>query len=399
MAGYLIRRILQILLVVFLSAVASYTLLSFAPGGPLTGLRQQQQTSTFRITEADIARISAYYELDLDLVWRFTRWFIGQPRGAITIGPYQFFANYTIGCRVPITENRLDERGNYILVQTGCKEPVYLKDLEGRRTSNGVLMGDFGNSWQITRDRPVIDLLLTRLPYTVQLAGIALILSLLIAIPLGIYQAIKQYSRFDYVFTTIAFIGSSMPTFFFGILLILFFSVLPSIAKTAYLPPGSAESVRDYTIPGFTTVVAGSTLDHILHLILPVLTLTFVSVSGYSRFIRASMLEVLRQDYVRTARAKGLRERFVIIKHALRNALIPFVTIIVFEIPGLFSGAIITETIFSWPGMGRLYFSALGEKDYPVAMAIFFILAVLTLIATLIRDIAYTLIDPRIRFS
>jgi len=190
-----------------------------------------------------------------------------------------------------------------------------------------------------------------------------------------------------------------MPTFFFGILMILFFSILPYAAGSFYLPPGSAEAVRDYTIPGLGEVVAGSGLDKFLHFVLPVLTLTIVSIAGWSRYVRSSMLEVLRQDYVRTARAKGLFERVVIVKHALRNALIPFVTIVVFEIPALFSGAIITETIFSWPGMGRLYFSALNEKDYPVAMAIFFITAVLVVFATLIRDIAYTLVDPRIRFK
>lgn len=399
MAGYLVRRILQMVLVLLLSAVASYTLLNFAPGGPLAGLRQTQQSSKFRITEEDIARIRTYFELDLDVFWRFTRWFVGQPRGAITIGNYQFFANYTVGCRVPIEESQQDERGNYIMVTTGCKEPVFLKDLSKRKTSNGALFGDFGNSWQITRDRPVSDLILTRLPYTIQLAGLSFLLAICISIPLGIYQAVKQYSRFDYVFTTFAFLGSSMPTFFFGILMILFFSVLPSIAGGPAMPPGSAESVRDWTIQGVATISAGSAQDHFLHLVLPVLTLTIVSVAGYSRYIRGSMLEVLRQDYVRTARAKGLMERFVILKHALRNALIPFVTIVVFEIPALFGGAIITESIFSWPGMGRLYYSALGEKDYPVAMAIFFILAILTLIATLVRDIAYTLVDPRIRFS
>jgi peptide/nickel transport system permease protein len=399
MAGYLFRRILQMILVIFLSAVASYTLLSLAPGGPLSGLRQQQQTSRFRITEEDIARIRATFEMDLFLPVRFSRWFIGLPTGPLTIGNYEFFANYTVGCRKPIEETRLDAKGNFITVETGCKELVYLKDLKDRKTSRGVLFGDFGESWQITRGLPVSDLLLTRLPYTIQLAGLSFLLSLIIAIPLGIYSAVKQYSRFDYVFTLLAFIGSSMPTFFFGILMILFFSVLPNIAGSTAMPAGSAEAVRDYTIQGVGDVTAGSLVDKLLHLVLPVLTLTIVSVSGYSRFIRASMLEVLRQDYVRTARAKGLMERFVIVKHALRNALIPFVTIVVFEIPALFGGAIITESIFSWPGMGRLYISALGNNDYPVAMAFFFILAVLTLIATLLRDIAYTIVDPRIRFS
>lgn len=134
-----------------------------------------------------------------------------------------------------------------------------------------------------------------------------------------------------------------------------------------------------------------------MHLILPVAVLTILNIAGWSRFIRASMLDVLRQDYVRTARAKGLSQNVVIMKHALRNALIPFITIVVFTIPGLFAGALITETIFSWPGMGRLYILALGDYDYPVAMAIFFIIAVLTVIATLLRDIIYTIVDPRIR--
>jgi peptide/nickel transport system permease protein len=190
-----------------------------------------------------------------------------------------------------------------------------------------------------------------------------------------------------------------MPTFFFGILLIMLFSILPNQAGTMYLPPGSAEAVRDYVVPGLGTITAGSFADTFLHLVLPVATLTIISISSYSRYVRSSMLEVLRQDYVRTARAKGLVERFVIIKHALRNALIPFVTIVVFEIPALFGGAIITETIFSWPGMGRLYFDALGQSDYPVAMSVLFITAVLTVMATLLRDIAYTIVDPRIRFS
>ncbi len=394
MSGYLIRRVFQMIVVILLSAVATYTLLNYAPGGPLSGLRQQQQSSRFRITEEDIARIRAYYELDLDVTWRFTRWLIGEPRGRVIIGNLEFFSNYAIGCRKPI-----EETVNGILQQTGCSEPVYLGDLEGRNVSRGVLFFDFGNSWRLNRDRPVTDLIKTRLPYTVQLAGYSFLLALFIGLPLGIYSAIKQYSRFDYFFTSMAFLGSSMPTFFFGILMILFFSILPYAAGSFYLPPGSAEAVRDYTIPGLGEVVAGSGLDKFLHFVLPVLTLTIVSIAGWSRYVRSSMLEVLRQDYVRTARAKGLFERVVIMKHALRNALIPFVTIVVFEIPALFGGAIITETIFSWPGMGRLYFSALNEKDYPVAMAIFFITAVLVVFATLIRDIAYTLVDPRIRFK
>ena len=152
-------------------------------------------------------------------------------------------------------------------------------------------------------------------------------------------------------------------------------------------------------MPWFGTITAESTLDRALHLILPVAVLTIISVAGWSRYVRSSMLEVLRQDYVRTARSKGLTERVVINRHALRNALIPFATLVVFTIPALFAGAIITETIFSWPGMGRLYWLALGEYDYPVAMAFLLISAVLTVIATLIRDVVYTFLDPRIRYT
>ncbi|MDQ3005846.1 MAG: ABC transporter permease, partial [Chloroflexota bacterium] len=181
--------------------------------------------------------------------------------------------------------------------------------------------------------------------------------------------------------------------------MILLFSILPKDAGWPYVPPGLSESVRGYSIPLIGEVDAGSAKDRLLHLILPVTVLTLVNISFWSRYIRSSMLEVLRQDYVRTARAKGLNEKVVIMKHALRNALIPFVTIVVFTLPGLFSGAIITESIFAWPGMGRLYLLALGDYDYPVAMAIFFILAVLTVIATLLRDVLYTVVDPRIRLS
>jgi len=399
MTGYLIRRVFQMAIVVLISAVVSYALLNLAPGGPMAGLGQATQNSRFRITEDDIARIRAYFELDLSLPVRFSRWLIGEPRGPITIGGHEYFANLIVGCRIPIQTQVLNKNGKYDTKTTGCKQYVTLKDLVGRRTSNGILLGDFGRSWTILRDRPVSELLASRIPNTLKLLGTELIISLIIGIPLGIYSAVKQYSKFDYFFTSLAFMGSAMPTFFFGILMILFFSVLPKLAGLPYLPPGSSEAVRDYVIPLIGTIKAGSLADQLLHMILPVLVLVFVSVSSYSRYIRASMLDVLRQDYVRTARAKGLTERVVILKHALRNALIPFITIIVFSLPGLFGGALITETVFSWPGMGRLYVQALGNYDYPVNMAILFITAVLTVIATLIRDILYTVVDPRIRFS
>lgn len=400
MTAFFIRRIFQMILVVLVSAVASYALLNLAPGGPLAGLRQVQQGGRFQITEEDIARIRAYFELDLFLPYRFTRWLIGVPRGPMVIGGNEYFSDLLVGCRKPIETEVLNEKtGEYESKISGCKEDVFMKDLVGRRTSRGILLGDFGLSWRILRDRPVSDLLLSRLSKTLQLIGLSTILSLLIGIPLGVYSAVRQYSRFDYIFTSLAFMGSAMPTFFFGILMIILFSIIPKDAGWPYIPAGLSESVRDYTIPIIGEVQAGSFKDRSLHILLPTAVLTIVNISFYSRFVRASMLEVMRQDYVRTARAKGLAERVVILKHALRNALIPFITIVVFTLPGLFSGAIITESIFAWPGMGRLYLLALGDYDYPVAMAIFFILAILTVIATLTRDFLYTIADPRIRLS
>jgi peptide/nickel transport system permease protein len=399
MVGYLVRRVLSMILVVFLSAVATYALLSLAPGGPMAGLRQVTQNSRFQITEDDIARIRAQYELDLTLPIRFTRWLIGWPTGPIVIGDKEYFSNAVVGCAKPVEEEFLNDRGDYDIKVTGCKQTVYLKDLVGRRVSKGLLRGDFGVSWRILRDRPVSELIWSRLPKTLQLIGLETLFSLVIGIPIGIYSAVKQYSKFDYFFTSIAFMGSAMPTFFFGILMILAFSIIPKNAGLPYVPAGLSESIRDYTIPLIGTIVAGSLSDRIAHLILPVAVLTLFNIAFYSRYIRSSMLEVLRQDYIRTARSKGLRERTVILRHALRNGLIPFITIVVFTLPGLFSGAIITESIFSWPGMGRLYILALGDYDYPVAMAIFFITAVLTVIATLMRDILYTVVDPRIRLK
>ncbi|MEW6404865.1 MAG: ABC transporter permease, partial [Chloroflexota bacterium] len=397
--AYLVRRVFQMIAVVLISAVATYALLNLAPGGPLAGLRQIQQSSRFQITAEDIARIRAYFELDLYLPFRFSRWLIGEPRGPIVIGEKEYLRNLIVGCRIPVEDEVLNERGEYEIVTTGCQEYVTLKSLEGRRTSRGVLLGDFGLSWRLLRDRPVMDLIVSRLPKTLQLIGLETLFSLLIGVPLGIYSAVKQYSKFDYFFTSLAFMGSAMPTFFFGLLMILAFSIVPKSAGLPHLPPGLSESVRNYTIPLIGAVTAGSAKDRILHLILPVTVLTIFNIAFWSRYIRSSMLEVLRQDYIRTARAKGLVEAIVIRRHALRNALLPFVTIVVFTLPGLFSGAIITESIFSWPGMGRLYLLALGDYDYPVAMAIFFILAVLTVIATLLRDLLYTVVDPRIRLS
>ena len=392
MTAYIIRRLFQMVIVIFVVSLFMYLMFSIAPGGPLAALAQQQR----RITPEQMARLRAQYELDLDWQWRYTRWLIGWPNGPITIGGNEILADMPLGC--------------YLHADSGeCADYVYAGELPtlhpAVRSSRGILFGDFGKSTVVQPGQPVWNLLMSRLGATVQLQAISLTLALLIGIPLGIYSAVKQYSRFDYTFTTAAFIGSSMPTFFFALMFILGFSVLPSLAQAQFpwliaLPPGLQQAVRPYEITSWLPKISpGSPADLFLHLLMPVTVLTIINVSLWSRFLRSSMLEVLRQDYVRTARAKGLRESLVINKHALRNALIPFITIVVLTIPGLFAGAILTETVFAWPGMGRLFNDALQRSDYNIALAFIYITTILTVLATLLGDILYAVVDPRIRYS
>ena len=400
MTVYLIRRLIQIVVVTVLSALLGYTLLYIAPGGPLLFLQQMQNEGQRRVTEDDIARLKARYELDLYLPVRFTRWLVGFPRGPVQVGGVNLIAPDTVvGCAIPGQVRLRYPDGSSEIVEEGCNRVVTLNDLADRRSSRGILFGDFGLSQQITRDRPISDLLMSRLPYTLQLMAVSTLLAILIGVPIGIYSAVRQYSRFDYVITGIAFVGSSMPTLFMGVMAILIFSILAKNAGLTYLPSGGAQGIRDYTVPLIGMVDAGSLLDRTLRFIMPVTVLTFFNIAGWSRFVRASMLEALRQDYVRTARAKGVIERLVIIKHSLRNALIPFVTLLAGVLPTLVAGAAITESVFNWPGMGRLLVDALGRSDYTVAMAILFISTVLVLIGYLISDILYTIVDPRIRLS
>ncbi len=268
--------------------------------------------------------------------------------------------------------------------------------------TRGVVRLDFGFSWRLSPSQPVMDLIKSRLPNTMILMGSALGFSMLIGIPIGIYSAIHQYSKTDYAVTTFAFFGSAMPVFWFGLMVILLFGHYFKQWGLPFMPTGSVFMVREApegSVLALLGATPGSLLDRVVHLAMPTFVLSLLYLSSWSRFARSSMLEVLRQDYVRTARAKGLIERVVIIKHALRNALIPIVTVMIGSITSLFDGAILTETIFAYPGMGRLYFDALGGNDWPVVMAYLFIAAVLVVITTLVRDVVYTVIDPRIRFS
>jgi len=241
--------------------------------------------------------------------------------------------------------------------------------------------GDLG--WSLVTHRPVTSMIAERLGNTAYLMGLALALTFAIALPAGIISARRQYSWFDHAVTTMSFAGFSMPTFWSGLLAILVFSVW-----LRWLPAGGMYTVGE----------AFSLADRLRHLVLPLGILTLFSAARYTRYLRASMLEVLGQDYIATARAKGLGERVVIQKHALKNATIPVVTIVALDLPQLFSGALITETMFSWPGMGRLFWEATLRLDYPVLMAVMTVSATLVVLFNLAADLAYGFLDPRIRY-
>lgn len=375
MTNYLIRRFFQMSLVVIAASMAIYYILWLAPGGPLDELRVAGAGGRANqgFTEEQIARIAEYLGLHRGPVWGYIAWLSG--------------------------EDWFDSIGREDLQTSSCRSAE-------STCSQGVLRGDFGISWNVARGSPVADVLLSRLRNTLILMTAATVISLVVAIPIGIISAVRQYSRLDYFVTTFSFFGTAMPVFWFGLMMIILFggnqSPLYKAFGFPYLPTGNVILVRN-PLPGslleLLNATPGSTLDIFVHAILPTIVLSLLYMAGWSRFMRTSMLEVLRQDYVRTARAKGLRERVVILKHAMRNGLIPLITIVVFQIPGIFGGATITETVFNWPGMGFLYVHALGANDYPVAMAFLFISAVLVVIASLIGDILYTLVDPRIRLG
>jgi len=247
---------------------------------------------------------------------------------------------------------------------------------------------DLGQSFS-TDHRPVIDKIAERIPITIIINVLSMILIIFIAIPIGVLSAVRQDSLFDKVTAVIVFIGFAVPTFWLALLLMILFGV-----DLGWLPISGIRSLNYEYLPPLAAA-----LDLLKHLILPVLLSAFGGLAGLSRYMRSNMLEVIRQDYITTARAKGLSERVVIYKHALRNALLPVITILGLSIPGLIGGSVIFETIFAIPGMGQLFYMSVMSRDYPVVMGILFIGAVLTLIGNLVADISYAVADPRIRVA
>jgi len=320
--------------------------------------------------------------------------------------------SFPAGTEVAIIDERSDERSHWVKIlhlterRTGWANredlSIQINPLDSRyfKWLFAVLQGDFGRS--NVESRPALDMILERFPNTLYLMIPVFIAQLLIALPVGIISAIRQYSLFDYAATALAYAGRSIPLFWFGLLLIIVFHTTlrwPEwiggyLGGKPLFPGGGMYDVRLQRAEGYVPW-----WDAVRHLILPVTMLAVYSAARYIRFIRASMLDVMNQDYVRTARAKGMHERRVFFLHAFKNASIPLITIIALDIPVLFGGALFTETIFSWPGMGRLFFRSAQRVDYAVLMGIIMINAVLIILANLAADILYGFLDPRVRYS
>ena len=247
-----------------------------------------------------------------------------------------------------------------------------------------LLKGDFGYSF--ASHSPVGELLLQRIPNTLAVVGVAYLIAVILAVPIGMLSAVKRYSLFDHAATTLAFMGFSVPTFFVGLLLIMLFSINLHWFPFIY---DSTLQVKDLA----------SLVDQIKQSIMPIAVLTLFNTAALARFIRAEMLEHLPLEYVRTARSKGVAERFVVLRHVLRNSLIPVVTLVALGIPAVFAGAIVTEQIFRVPGIGELLVRSIGTSDTPVVAGIVFIFAVLVVAFNLLADVLYAVLDPRIRYA
>jgi peptide/nickel transport system permease protein len=345
-SNYIFRRLLQAFFLLFVLSIVMFALVNLVPGGPLAGHGQSRHVRPERI-----AALKRQFGLDKSLPEQYLIWLAGNDW------------------------MRVDADGDGIEESYG--------------TRRGVLRGDFGFSFR-TR-KPVLGEIALRLPNTIYLMSVTLLVALMLAIPAGVISAVRQYSKFDLTVTTFSFAGQAIPEFWLGLILILVFYAWLDNPFTGepLLPPGGM----------YTLGEPFSLWDRIQHLILPVTAGALGWMAWYSRFLRSSMLDVVHQDYLRTARAKGLAERAVIYRHALRNALIPLVTMLALDMPYIITGAVFVEMIFAWPGMGRLYYQSALDRDYPVLMAILILSAGFIIISNLVADLLYAVLDPRIRYE
>jgi peptide/nickel transport system permease protein len=347
LSTYLLRRFLQTIGLLFILSILLFALVNLAPGGPLAGQGQSRH-----ISPEKVELLKRQFGLDKPLPMQYLVWLVGNDW------------------------MRVDADGDGVSDSYG--------------TRRGILRGDFGFSFR-TR-KPVLEEIGLRLPNTIYLMSITMLVAILIAIPIGIISALRQYSAFDITVTTFSFAGQAIPEFWLGLLLIIIFYAWLKNPATGepLLPPG-----------GMTSLDTGvfDIKDRVIHLVLPVATGALGWIAWYSRFLRSSMLEVMHKDYLRTARAKGLPNWMVMYKHALRNALIPLVTLLALDLPYLFGGAVFVEIIFSWPGMGRLYYQAAEQRDYPILLAVLIIGASFIILSNLVADILYATLDPRVRYE
>jgi peptide/nickel transport system permease protein len=308
----------------------------------------------------------------------------------------------TLGGRTPPRQ----EDKERLRRQLGLDQPVYMQyvtwligndwqkiDMDGDGVAEtpgkrkGVLRGDWGNS--LVTKQPVLKMIGDRLPNTLILMVAAEIVIIIFSLLIGMYSALRPYSFWDNLITGLSFVGYSMPVFWLALMLMYIFAVNFRQWGLPYLP----------TVGMFDPQVGKTPGEVLRHMILPVTTLAIISTAGYSRFVRSSVMEVLSQDYVRTARAKGVRNHLVVLRHALPNAALPFITLIGLDIPFLLAGAVVTERIFAWPGMGRLFIDHTARADFPVLMGILMLISIAVVIFQIITDVVYSFVDPRIRLE
>lgn len=344
MTRYIIRRILQAIPLLLIISMMIFVLLRNS-GDPIAMMGGRRVTRT-----EDRIRLTRLLGLDQPMHIQYITWLIGNDWRLVDID----------GDGIPETP--------------GIRK--------------GALRGDFGDSL-MKRGVPALDIIVDRLPNTIMLMIPAEIIILTISLAIGIYSALKQYSLVDQVVTAGSFFGYSMPIFFIALASMYIFAVNFRKWGLPYLP----------TVGMFDPKVGKTASQIALHMVLPIFSMSVISISGYSRYIRSGMLEVISQDYIRTAHAKGLPERMVLIGHALKNASLPFVTLVGLDIPLLLGGAVVTETIFAWPGMGRLFIDHLGRNDTPVVMGILMMISIAVVFSQLLVDIVYAWLDPRIRYT
>lgn len=377
MTKYIIRRLIQAIPTFFGVTILSYILMSWTPGGPVGALAFNN-----RLKPREVEELKIILGVNDPLPVQYLRWLIGDDwmrwdsDGDGLADGSVFF--------IDLFGPELDKRGKPLIDESAGGGGGVLRPLPPGR-HYGILRGDFGNSFFYKR--PAIKVLVERLPATLELGVTSLFVGAFLGISVGILAAINHRGWFDQFSRVFAVIVNALPNFWLGLLLLLFFGVLLDILPLG----GRCKTTLDPSCPPM--------YERLEYLILPTVVLATGAVAGYSRYMRASMLDVVNQDYIRTARSKGIKKRAIWLRHGLRNAFIPIATFLGPSITFLLSGAAVVETVFSWPGVGRLAVNAVGQRDHPVVMIVVIYSAIATILGYLLSDILYVIIDPRIRFD